>query len=152
MSLENDIHQSRRFRNEHHKALVNLLFTYNWAKEQLQQIFEKENLTLQQYNILRIVNGSETPLSTSEIRERMLDKMSDTSRVVDRMIEKKLLTKKINKNDKRFVSVFITTSGKRVMNRMNDCNREIDGIVNKLSVKEARILNTLMDKIRSSSS
>ena len=78
MSINKDIKQES-FKSEHQKAMINLIFTYNWTTEQLKHLFEEEGLTMQQFNILRILRGSATPLSTLQIRERMLDKMSDTA-------------------------------------------------------------------------
>ena len=84
MGIAKDIHQTK-FRNERHKALINLLFTYGWAVEHLKEFVSEEGITHQQFNILRILRGNHpTPLSTLSIRERMIDKMSDTSRIVDR--------------------------------------------------------------------
>ena len=79
MSIENDIQQVK-FNSEYHKMNVNLFYTYNWAMERAKRFFEKADLTMQQYNILRILRGAGRPLSTLQIRQRMLDKMSDTSR------------------------------------------------------------------------
>ena len=85
MGLEKDINQSA-FRNENQKASINIIYTYHWLVEQLKNVLGEEDLTLQQFNILRILRGSHpAPLSTLQIRERMLDKMSDTSRIVDRL-------------------------------------------------------------------
>ena len=93
MGIDHDIHQAR-FRNEHQKASINLIYTYHWMVEKTRQIFAKEDITSQQFNILRILRGSHPqPLSTLQIRERMLDKMSDTSRIVDRLIAKGLVKK-----------------------------------------------------------
>jgi len=79
MSIEKEIIQSR-FRNEYHKGLVNFIFTSSWVEEKLKNIFETESITNQQYNILRILRGAGQPVSTLQIRQRMLDKMSDTSK------------------------------------------------------------------------
>ncbi len=83
MGIEKDIQQTN-FRNEFQKMGINLIYTANWLNEKMGQILATEDITQQQYNILRILRGSECPLSTLKIRERMLDKMSDTSRIVDR--------------------------------------------------------------------
>ncbi len=86
MSIENDIHQNK-FRSARHKAMINIMFTYGWILERIKMFLEKEDITHQQYNILRILRGSAPdPLSTLQIRERMIDKMSDTSRIVDRPV------------------------------------------------------------------
>ena len=93
MGIEKDISQSK-FLNEHQKASINLLYTYGWMMERSKELFASEDITPQQFNILRILRGSHPqPLSTLQIRERMLDKMSDTSRIVDRLIVKGLVKK-----------------------------------------------------------
>lgn len=149
MSIDKDIKQ-RRFISEHHKAIVNLIFTYNWTTEQLKQIFDKQDLTMQQFNILRILRGSEKPISTLQIRERMLDKMSDTSRIVDRLIIKGLAKKMTCKEDKRLVDVTITEKGRKVLQKIDLQDDEMKNIVSALSDKEAKTFNKLLDKIRQS--
>lgn len=149
MSIEKDINQAR-FRTEHERAFVNLIYTYNWTTEQLKQFLAEEDLTMQQFNILRILRGSATPLSTLQIRERMLDKMSDTSRIVDRLILKELARKNTCKQDKRLVDVVITERGLDVLARLDARSEEIDRIVTAISTEEAQELNRLLDKIRQS--
>ena len=147
MSIDKDIKQ-HSFKSEHQRAIINLIFTYNWTTEQLKRIFDKEGLTMQQFNILRILRGSEKPISTLQIRERMLDKMSDTSRIVDRLIIKGLAKKIICKTDKRLVDVSITEKGKKTLQKIDLREDEIQNIVQVLSDKEAKTLNKLLDKIR----
>jgi len=148
MSIDQDILQSK-FRNEHQKAIVNLLYTYNWVTEKSKELFATEDITPQQFNILRILRGSHpTPLSTLQIRERMLDKMSDTSRIVDRLIAKGLVKKGICKADRRLVDVMITEKGKKLLERLDARQDEIDNIIGNLSKKEATSLSELLDKIR----
>jgi DNA-binding MarR family transcriptional regulator len=149
MSIEKDINQ-QKFRNEHEKSLVNLIFTYNWATEKLKSFFEKGGLTMQQFNILRILRGSEKPLSTLEIRERMLDKMSDTSRMVDRLLLKGLAKKTICKADKRLVDVVITDKGRKVLEKLDKHQDELDQLFGNITDAEAKTLNKLLDKIRDS--
>jgi MarR family transcriptional regulator, 2-MHQ and catechol-resistance regulon repressor len=148
MGIDQDILQSK-FRNEHQKAIVNLLYTYNWVTEKSKELFASEDITPQQFNILRILRGSHpTPLSTLQIRERMLDKMSDTSRIVDRLIAKGLVKKGICKDDRRLVDVMITEKGKKLLERLDARQDEIDNIIGNLSKKEASSLSELLDKIR----
>jgi DNA-binding MarR family transcriptional regulator len=149
MSIEKDINQ-RKFRNEHEKALVNLIFTYNWATERLKSFFEKGGLTMQQFNILRILRGSDKPLSTLEIRERMLDKMSDTSRMVDRLLLKELAKKTTCKTDKRLVDVVITDKGNKILEKLDKYQYELDKLFGNITDAEAKTLNKILDKIRNS--
>ena len=149
MSIDKDIKQDS-FKNEHQKAMVNLIFTCNWTTEQLKQLFEEEGLTMQQFNILRILRGSLTPLSTLQIRERMLDKMSDSSRIVDRLIIKGLVKKITCKTDKRLVDVTITSKGLKILEKLDAQEDKMENIVNALTNSEAETLNHLLDKIRQS--
>jgi MarR family 2-MHQ and catechol resistance regulon transcriptional repressor len=129
MGSEHDIRQSK-FRNEHQKAAVNLLYTYGWLTERTRELFAEEYITPQQFNILRILRGSHPqPLSTLQIRERMLDKMSDTSRIVDRLITKGLVKKGTCKSDRRLVDVMITDKGKKMLERLDERQDELDNIM-----------------------
>ena len=148
MGLEQDIQQAK-FRNPQQKAAINLIYTLSWMKDKTKCIFESEDITPQQFNILRILRGSfPDPLSTLQIRERMLEKMSDTSRIVDRLIAKGLVKKLTCKNDRRLVDVVISDKGKKLLERLDARQDEIDGVLGKLSEKDANILSDLLDKIR----
>jgi DNA-binding MarR family transcriptional regulator len=149
MSLEKDINQ-KLFRNEQQKGIVNLIYTYNWMNEKMKTFFDRENITGQQFNILRILRGAGKPISTLQIRERMLDKMSDTSRIVDRLVLKGHAKKNICKADKRLVDVSISNKGKALLEKIDQYNIEMDSIFGNLSDSEAKTLNTLLDKIRES--
>ena len=148
MSLEKDINQTS-FRNLNQKCMVNIIFTYHWIVERIKQFLATEDITLQQYNILRILRGSyPRPLSTLQIRERMLDKMSDTSRIVDRLRVKGLVQKSVARTDRRLVDVLITDKGKKLLDQLDLHNASLDGIISGLSDEEMQHLNILLDKIR----
>ena len=149
MSIEKDIKQGK-FRNEWHKASVNIIFASNWILEQQKKHFDRGDLTPQQYNMLRILKGSPIPMSTLQIRGRMLDKMSDTSRIVDRLISKELVEKAINRSDKRMVDITITQKGRVLIEWMDNYAYEIDDVLKHLSKEEATLLNSLLDKARGS--
>lgn len=148
MGIEKDIQQAR-FKNSYQKAAINLIYTVGWMRDKTKQIFDEEEITSQQFNILRILRGSfPEPLSTLQIRERMLDKMSDTSRIVDRLITKGLVKKVTCKKDRRLVDVIITDNGKKLLERLDKRQDEIDSVLGNLSEKDANILSSLLDKIR----
>lgn len=148
MGIEKDI-QQLKFRNLRQKAAINLIYTVAWMRDKSKVFFDTEDITAQQFNILRILRGSfPDPLSTLQIRERMLEKMSDTSRIVDRLITKGLVKKITCKNDRRLVDVIITDKGKNLLNRLDARQDEIDGVLGNLSEKDANILSDLLDKIR----
>lgn len=148
MGIVQDIQQAT-FRNPHQKAAINLIYTLGWMRDKTKCFFEAEDITPQQFNILRILRGSfPQPLSTLQIRERMLEKMSDTSRIVDRLIAKGLVKKVTCKNDRRLVDVIITDKGKKLLERLDTKQDEMDGVLGNLSEKDANILSDLLDKIR----
>ena len=148
MTIEEEIKQAS-FRNPYHKAAINLFYTVSWMRDQTKAIFDAEDITMQQYNILRILRGSfPTPLSTLQIRERMVEKMSDTSRIVDRLIAKGLVKKLTCKNDRRLVDVIITDKGKKLLERLDAKQMEIDSVMKNLSEKDANLLSDMLDKIR----
>jgi MarR family transcriptional regulator, 2-MHQ and catechol-resistance regulon repressor len=148
MGIDQDIQQAK-FRNPHQKAAINLIYTLSWMRERTKAIFEAEDITPQQFNILRILRGSfPEPLSTLQIRERMLEKMSDTSRIVDRLIAKALVKKLTCKNDRRLVDVIISDKGKKLLERLDTRQDEIDAVLGNLSEKDANLLSDLLDKIR----
>ncbi len=149
MSIEKDINQYK-FRNQQQKSIINLFYTYNWVLERIKKILAEEDLTPQQFNMLRILRGSfPTPLSTLQIRERMLDKMSDTSRIVDRLILKGLVQKSTSAADKRLVDVLITEAGKNTLAKLDARNEVMDAVINNLNEDEMTQLNALLDKLRS---
>ena len=151
MGIDKEIQQAK-FRNPRQKAGINLIYTLAWIRERTRSIFEAEDITPQQFNILRILRGSfPQPISTLQIRERMLEKMSDTSRIVDRLITKELVKKITCKNDRRLVDVIITDKGKSLLERLDSRQDEIDGVLGNLSEKDANILSDLLDKIRDGS-
>lgn len=147
MGIESDIHQ-KSFRNNYQKGIINFIFTYNWLRERMKIIFDRENITEQQFNILRILRGADKPISTRQIRQRMLDKMSDTSRIVDRLVIKALVKKSVCPADKRLVDVSITDKGKKVLANIDAYETEMDMLLMNLSESEIRSFNSLLDKIR----
>jgi MarR family transcriptional regulator, 2-MHQ and catechol-resistance regulon repressor len=148
MGIDKDINQAK-FRNVYQKASINLLYTFSWMREKTKAIFEAEDITPQQFNILRILRGSfPQPLSTLQIRERMIEKMSDTSRIVDRLIAKGLVKKLTCKEDRRLVDVIISDKGKKLLEKLDTHQDELDAVLGNLSEKEAAQLSDLLDKAR----
>lgn len=147
MGIEKDINQYQ-FRNNYQKAEVNLIYTCNWINEKIKQIIDQADITTQQYNILRILRGSKGPISTLQIRDRMLDKMSDTSRIVDRLVKKGLAEKTTCISDKRLVDICISEKGLALLEILDGRNSDIDNIMRNLTEEEAMQLSHLLDKVR----
>lgn len=148
MDIETAIKQKKPFTTNRQKATVNLIYTYGWWMGVLRTFFKPFNLTTQQFNILRILKGAGKPLSTSEIRERMLDSNSDTTRIIDRMVRKDLVEKRVCPNDRRLVDVTLSISGEAVLEKVNSEMKSLDGRVSGLSETEAAALSNLLDKMR----
>ena len=149
MSLEKDIQQPK-FRNEFQKTAINIIYTYNWISEKNKLFFDKADITSQQFNILRILRGAGKPMSTLQIRQRMLDKMSDTSRIVDRLVKKALVKKVVCKSDRRLVDVSISEKGLALLEKLDGYNDEMDAALGSITEEEAKTLNHLLDKLRNS--
>ena len=150
MGIEKDIQQTN-FRNEYQKLGINIMYTANWLNEKIASVLSQEDITQQQYNILRILRGAEKPLSTLQIRSRMLDKMSDTSRIVDRLVAKELVEKNTCPSDKRLVDVVLSKKGFAVLEKLDLLNNHLDSLMKGISEKEASTLNQMLDQLRDAS-
>lgn len=147
MGIEKDIQQTN-FRNEHQKLGINIMYTANWLNEKIAGILSQEDITQQQYNILRILRGADKPLSTLQIRARMLDKMSDTSRIVDRLVAKELVEKNTCPADKRLVDVVLSKKGFVILEKLDQLNHHLDALMKGISEKDAITMNQLLDQLR----
>ena len=148
MRLEEEIKQSK-FRNEYHKLAVNLIYSYNWFMKLHSGLLAKYNITINQFNILRILRGQlPNPASVNLLRERMLDKMCDASRLVERLRVKGLIQRETSADDRRRVDVTITEAGLKLLNDLDLENEKTDAILKNLSNSDADKLNDLLDKLR----
>lgn len=148
MKLEDAI-QQKSFRSIEQKTYINLLYTYYWLMDKARVIFKEFDITPQQYNVLRILRGSyPKPLSPIQIRERMLDKMSDTSRLVGRLLKKELVSKNISTKDKRFAEVLITEKGLDLLNQMEVIEKDISNLFKALTHEELTLLNDFLDRMK----
>jgi DNA-binding MarR family transcriptional regulator len=138
-----------RFRNDRQKAGINLIFTSNWFSDKISSLLKKFGITMQQYNILRITRGaSPKPVTIKYIKERMLDKMSDVSRVVENLREKGLINRVECPEDRRNVNITLTDDG---FNKLADIDTEIgliDDIFSCLTDEEVILFNDILDKLR----
>ncbi len=149
MELEKEISQ-KKFKSEYHKAVVNFIFTNNWLTNILRNNFDRHDITMQQYNILRILRGQHPKASTVNLlKERMLDRMCDASRIVERLVQKGLVSRKQNESDRRAVDIHITPSGLSLLEIIDKEEHPAEEAIRKnLSEEETATLNTLLDKLR----
>ncbi|WP_158826461.1 MarR family winged helix-turn-helix transcriptional regulator [Mucilaginibacter lacusdianchii] len=137
------------FEDNYHKVVVNITYTYGWVSNLARGEFEKYNLTSQQFNVLRILRGQHPkPATINLLKERMLDKMSDASRIVDRLVQKELVSRGTCSHDRRAVDILITEKGLNLLSQMDKTFRTSDFIKNNLTEEEAGTLSDLLDKLR----
>lgn len=140
---------SSKFEDNYHKVVVNITYTYGWINNLLRSEFEKYNLTYQQFNILRILRGQyPKPATVNLLKERMIDKMSDASRIVDRLVQKGLVSRCTNTKDRRAVDIRISDTGMDVLNKMDVEFITRDFLSHNLTEEEAGQLSDLLDKLR----
>jgi len=148
MRIDEEI-QSTKFEDNYQKAVINIAFTSSWLNNLLRGEFEKFNLTQQQFNILRILRGQyPKPATVNLLKERMIDKMSDASRIVDRLVQKGLVSRCTNKKDRRAVDIRISDEGLSVLSKIEIEFKSRDFLKNNLSDEEAGKLSDLLDKMR----
>lgn len=141
-----------RYRNDRHKAVAGFLFTYSNVASRLQKMLNEHRLSLQQFNILRILQRQYPhPSCNCTIRKQMLDARSDITRIVDRLVKEGLAVRRNCKDDRRKVNITITQKGLDLLARMDQLNEKMDGIIACLTDGEVAELNRLMEKIRNHS-
>lgn len=148
MKLEQEIRQES-FRNEYHKLAVNIYYTHFWVQEHLRKQLKPYNISLQQYNILRILRGQlPKPASINLLKERMLDKSSDTSRLIERLRLKGLVKRAVSAHDRRSVDIVITQKGLDILSAIANAESTLDDAMRNISEEKARLLNELLDEVR----
>ena len=148
MKIEEEIKQDK-FHSEYQKLAINILFTSNWLSANSTKILKPYGISPQQYNVLRILKGqSPKAISVSNIMERMIDKMSNTSRLVEKLRQKELIERVTCESDRRQVDVKITYKGLALLEKVNKEMNAFKNIADNLSEQEAKTINQLLDKMR----
>jgi DNA-binding MarR family transcriptional regulator len=148
MKIEEEIKQ-KKFHSVYQKAVLNLIFTANWLVSSQQKFFACFGVTPQQFNILRILKGQHPKaISATEIKSRMLDRNSDVSRLLDRLVKKDLVSKRTSPADRRATDVCITDKGILLLDEIGKGQKKIDNLLS-LTEAEAELLSNLLDKSRS---
>lgn len=148
MSIETDIKQ-KKFRSPFQKLALNLVYTTKWLEYKQLESFKEHDITPQQYNVLRILRGQQgNPIKVSEITERMLDKSSNTSRLVDKLLAKNLAKRTSCESDRRAVDVVITEEGLELLTVLDPFIEDWENRFNIISAEEAEQISALLDKLR----
>jgi MarR family 2-MHQ and catechol resistance regulon transcriptional repressor len=135
-----------KFKNDKVKALLNIIYTANWIKSQQSSFFKPFNISSQQYNILRILRGANEPLMVQTIKERMIERAPNATRLMDKLIDKKLIERIRCDHDRRVVHINITKNGFELLSKIDVSFNE--DLLENLTLKEALLLSNLLDKIR----
>jgi len=148
MKLEDAIKQTA-FKSEEERLVINLVYTSGWLSSEQNRFFKRFGVSSQQYNVLRILRGQfPNPASVGLIQERMLDKMSNASRLIEKLKQKKLIKRSECSKDRRQVDVLITKDGLKLLEDIDKLNGEMHGICDTLNQTEKKKLNELLDKLR----
>jgi DNA-binding MarR family transcriptional regulator len=147
MTLQESIKQNK-FKDEHHKLMLNLIYSGGLIQAEQTRFFKPYDISPQQYNVLRILRGQQTkPVSIGLLQERMLDQMSNASRLVEKLKQKSLVTRNECKQDRRQMDVCITKVGLDLLEQIDNKIEAFEKRVTNLSKSEAKILNELLDKL-----
>lgn len=148
MKLEKAIKQ-KKFENEFQKLIVNIIYTGNWLNALIIKRLKTYGISPQQYNVLRILRGQlPQPATVGLIQERMLDKMSNASRLVEKLRHKGLVERRECERDRRAVDVVITQPGLDLLVEIDSGSKKFDRHLKSLGKNEAKKLNQLLDKLR----
>lgn len=128
------------------KALINILFTANWITSFQNEFFKPFGISPQQFNILKILNGAKEPLKVQVIKERMIERSPNATRLMDKLCDKQLIERIPCADDRRVVHIKITVLGKQLLNTISENFN--DKLVTNITDQEAQILNDLLDKMR----
>lgn len=148
MELEKEIKQ-KKFADEHHKMVINIIYTANWINYSQSKFMKAFGISPQQYNILRILKGQfPNTASVNLLIERMLDKMSNASRLVEKLKQKELVERKTCEKDRRQVDVIITKKGLKLLEEMQVLFEQSREEYQRITKAEALELNRILDKLR----
>ena len=140
-------HIKAKFKDDHHQAIVNLRFTSNWLGGYYNQQLQQFNLTLPQFNILRILRGAGEGISVQTVKERMLEPSPNTTRLIDKLAEKGFVIRMQSNSDKRVRNLEITEQGLTILSQVDEVFDEMS-LKDNLTQQEAKQLNILLDKLR----
>jgi len=138
-----------KFDNDKHRFIANLVFTAGWVKNKHVEVFKPFGLSSAQFNILRILRGANDWLPMSQVKERMVERSPNATRLADKILAKELLERKRSDQDRRVVYVRITQKGLDILDLVDEKLKELDfDFFNNFTNKEARKISKFLDKIR----
>ena len=138
-----------RFANDKDRFVANLVYTSNWFQGRVLEFLKPYQLSLQQFNILRILRGANDWVTMNDIKELMIDKFPNTTRLSDKLLEKGLVERKRSDSDRRIVYLAITAEGLKLLKAIdNDDNMNHMKFLNRITEAEAKQFSAILDKMR----
>ena len=148
MRIEDEIHQ-KHFKDDYRRLMANLLFTNNWVNQQVMPFFKSLDLTLQQHNVLAILRGQHPePVCFGDIQNRMVDRNSNVTRLIDKLIEKGYVTRDICAANRRMIEVRLTDKGLKKLEQVDAKSPDLFARFHNLSQEEAVMASNLLDRLR----
>jgi len=149
VTIEEELKQNKRFKNPHHRMIVNIIFTGNWVQRNIGAQLRPFGLSLQQYNVLRILRGQyPNPSTLGMVQERMMDRMSNATRLIDKLLDKELVERYQCKSNRRKVDIIITQKGLELQAQTDVIIDSLEQDYQSLTTEEATQLGLLLDKLR----
>lgn len=137
-----------RFKSPQQKAIINVRFTSNWMSNLQNSYMSKFDLSMPQFNILRILRGANQAINVNTVKERMIEKSPNTTRLMDKLIEKELINRIRCEKDRRVVYVEISSKGLEILAEIDISFDNNSFFTDKLNDDEAETLSNLLDKLR----
>ena len=135
-----------KFPSEGVKALINIIYTANWINSVHNDRLKPHGITIQQFNILRILRGAEEAIPVQQVKDRMVERAPNATRLMDKLCDKSLIVRSRCDHDRRVVYVAITKEGRLLLSTIGDDLSQ--DIISRLNTEEAKELNRLLDKLR----
>ena len=149
MKIEDEIKQTKPFESEYQKLVINIHFTSSWLNSEFVKILKPYSISPAQFNVLRILKGKYPEgHSNQSITERMIDKSSNATRIVDKLLEKKLIERKQLQDDRRAVNIKITQKGLDLLSEINLGMKKFKKMMASFNVENAKLMNEWLDEIR----
>jgi DNA-binding MarR family transcriptional regulator len=148
LKLEEAIKQ-KRFESPQIKAMLNIMYTANWLMSEFRDIYKPFNITPQQYNVLRILRGKHPEsVNPSEIKDVMLDKNPDITRLCDRLLAMGLIGRSIDAENRRKMNIIITKQGLQLLSEIQPLLTERQMAILNRSDIDFELLSDLLDSLR----
>lgn len=148
MKFEEEIKQTS-FKNPREKAIINILYTGNWLRDRSEGVLKPKGINEQHFNILRILRGRyPSTICPSEIKEVLINKRGDLTRLLDKLVAMGLVGRDINPDNRRMINLKITDAGLNLLLQLDPLFEELSRKNNALTPEESEQLSNLLDKMR----